>query len=200
MSLNQDAISALKTIRASCLSCRRCSLGMAEIDGHLSNVFSYVNPQTYIDIMVVGQNPGSEEVKRGEPFVGASGRFFNEAAKGIIGLERSAFYISNVCRCFSPGNRQPTRQELDACRPILDEEIRIIKPTLIIALGSVAFERLTGMHGIMKHHGETVVSPRYLTPVIALLHPSPYNTNNPTNREMFHDGLRKVGAFLFAAK
>jgi DNA polymerase len=151
-------------------------------------------------VVVIGQNPGRDEVKQSEPFVGASGRFFNEAAKGIIGMERSSFYISNVLRCFSPGNRQPTRQELDACRPILDEEIRIIKPTLIIALGSVAFERLTGMHGIMKHHGETVVSPRYLTPVIALLHPSPYNTNNPTNREMFHDGLRKVGAFLFAAK
>ena len=187
----------LKILREKCLACRDCSLGGREISPKcFSNVFSNMSPSR---IMAIGQNPGSEEVKKGEPFVGASGRFFNEAAKGIIGMERSSFYISNVLRCFTPGNRQPTRQELDACRPILDEEISIIKPTLIIALGSVAFERLTGMHGIMKHHGETVVSPRYLVPVIALLHPSPYNTNNPTNREMFHDGLRKVGNFLCQA-
>lgn len=146
---------------------------------------------------VVSKN--SEEVKQGEPFVGASGKFFNEAAKSTINMERSSFYISNVLRCYSPGNRRPTSQELDACRPILDEEIRLLKPVLIIALGSVAFERLTGMHGIMKHHGETVVSPRYLTPVIALLHPSPYNTNSPAHREMFHEGLRKVRDFLCQA-
>lgn len=149
-------------------------------------------------IMCCGQNPGASEVKQGEPFVGPSGKFFDQAVLGAICLKREVFYISNVLRCFSPGNRPPTSEELDACRPILDEEIKIIKPALIIALGSVAFERLTGMHGIMKHHGEIVVSPRYLIPVIALLHPSPYNTNNPANRDKFYEGLQKVGEYLSA--
>jgi DNA polymerase len=187
-------MNSLQILREKCLACRACPLGGQEVEPKFfSNVFSNMNTSR---IMVIGQNPGRDEVKQGEPFVGASGRFFNEAMKNTLGMERSAFYISNACRCFSPGNRQPTRQELDACRPILDEEISIIKPVLIIALGSVAFERLTGMHGIMKHQGEVVVSPRYLVPVIAVLHPSPYNTNNPHNRKMFYDGLKKVGEFL----
>jgi DNA polymerase len=111
-------------------------------------------------------------------------------------MDRACFYISNCLRCYTPGNRHPTEKELDACRPILDEEIRLLNPVLIIALGAVAFERLTGMHGIMKHHGEFVISPRYLVPVLPLLHPSPYNTNNPVHRETFYKGLRKVREFL----
>jgi len=186
---------SIQELREKCLACRACPLGGQEIEPKcFSNVFSNMN--VVARVMVVGQNPGRDEVKQGEPFVGASGKFFNEAIKNIIHLERSSFYISNVLRCFSPGNRPPTSQELEACRPILDEEIRILKPELVIALGRVAFERLTGMSGIMRHHGEVIVSPRYLIPVIPLLHPSPLNTNDAAKREMFHEGLRKVGEFL----
>jgi DNA polymerase len=186
---------SIQELREKCLACRACPLGGQEIEPKcFSNVFSNMN--VVVRIMVVGQNPGRDEVKQGEPFVGASGKFFNEAIKNIIHLERSSFYISNVLRCFSPGNRPPTSQELEACRPILDEEIRLLKPELVIALGRVAFERLTGMSGIMRHHGEVIVSPRYLIPVIPLLHPSPLNTNDTAKREMFHEGLRKVGEFL----
>ena len=185
----------LNKLRDICLSCRDCPLGGRKIEPKcISNVFSNMNAAARI--MVVGQNPGRDEVKQGEPFVGVSGKFFNQEVKDILHLERSSFYISNVVRCFTPENRKPLNSELEACRSILDDEIRIINPALIIALGSVAFERLTGMHGILKHHGETIISPRYLVPVIALLHPSPFNTNNPANREKFRDGLREVGKFL----
>ena len=186
--------SKLKKLRDKCLACRACPLGGREIEaGHFSNVFSNMNPTR---IMVVGQNAGHDEVIQWEPFVGASGKFFNQMAKEILGRDRSSFYISNVLRCHSPSNRHPYPSELEACRPILDEEIKIIKPRLIIALGGVAFERLTGMHGITKHHGEEVVSPRYAVTVIPLLHPSPLNMNDPANCEMFRAGMKKVGEFL----
>ena len=148
------------------------------------------------DIMVVGQNPGKDEVRQGEPFVGASGKFFDEAMKERVGLERSGFYISNTVRCFTPNNRKPTVKEIDNCLDFLDREIEIIKPKVMIALGAPAFKQLTGMSGIMKHCGEMIFSPRYGVYVLALLHPSPYNTNDPTRRKMFYDGLEKLKEYL----
>jgi DNA polymerase len=193
--MENELKSKLHLLAAKCLECRACSLGCKEIEPqHFSNVFSNMNCD--VKVMVIGQNPGHDEVLKGEPFVGASGRFFNAAVEDEIGLTRSCFYISNVLRCFTPGNRKPLESELMACRPILDEEIKLIQPKLILALGSVAFEQLTGMHGIMKHFGEVVISLRYKVPVIPILHPSPYNTNNPVNREKFYQGLRKVKEFL----
>jgi uracil-DNA glycosylase family 4 len=147
-------------------------------------------------IMVIGQNPGRDEVIKGEPFVGASGKVFDKMVAEETGMSRSDFYISNVLRCYTPGNRRPVERELEACRAILDEEIAIMQPILIIALGSVSFERLTGMHGIMKHHGEVVMSPRYRTSIIGILHPSPYNTLNPEKCETFRRGLAMVKKFL----
>ena len=193
--MNKDSRAELESLKQKCLQCRACLLGGIEVEpGYFANVFSNMNVKS--TVMVVGQNPGRDEVRQGEPFVGASGEFFNKAIKEHLDMERSAFYISNTLRCYTLGNRKPTVAELDACRPILDEEIRILKPVLIIALGSVAFERLTGMNGITKHHAEFIISPRYLVTVLPLLHPSPYNTNNPVHRETFYKGLKKVREFL----
>jgi len=155
----------------------------------LSNVFSNMN--TDARIMAVGQNPGRDEVERGEPFVGVSGKFFDEAI-AQIGLSRSDFYISNIARCFTPSNRPPSREEMDNCRSFLDREIEIVKPKLIVALGSLAFRQLTGMRGIMKRHGKPVFSIRYNVPILPLLHPSPLNTNVPEKRRMFMEGLSSV--------
>lgn len=193
--MNEELRKKLEELKQKCLQCRACSLGGVEVEaGKFSNVFSNMNIGP--TVVVVGQNPGRDEVKQGEPFVGASGAFFNKAIEEHLGMTRANFYISNVLRCYTPANRHPTAAELDACRDILDEEIKLLSPVLIIALGAVAFERLTGMHGIMKHHGEFVISPRYLVTVLPLLHPSPYNTNNPVHRETFYKGLRKVREFL----
>ena len=187
----------LLPLRQRCLDCRACPLGGVEVEpGHFSNVFSNMNLTPKQTIMVIGQNPGRDECINGQPFVGASGKFFDKALSDILSMKREDFYISNVLRCHTPGNRHPTVSELESCRPILDEEIHLLNPILLIALGAVAFERLTGMHGIMKHHAEFVMSTRYLVPVLPLLHPSPYNTNNPVHREAFYKGLRKVREFL----
>jgi uracil-DNA glycosylase family 4 len=164
------------------------------IEGHLSNVFSNMNSEARI--MIVGQNPGKREVEQGIPFVGPSGEFFDRAIEEVVGISRSDLYVSNMVRCFTPGNRPPYQAELENCRYFLDREIAIVNPRVIVTLGSPAFKQLTGMSGIMKHNGEQIFSPRYGVTVIPVLHPSPLNTNDPVKREMFYDGLRSVKEFL----
>lgn len=160
------------------------------VDGNfLSNVFSNMNCSARL--MAVGQNPGRDEVEKGEPFVGVSGRFWDEAIESV-GLHRSDFYISNTLRCYTPGNRKPFQDELDKCRTFLDREMEILKPMLVVALGGSAFKQLTGVSGIMKHHGEKVFSPRYRTFVFPMLHPSPLNMNLFENREVFLADLDKL--------
>ena len=161
------------------------------VDGKfLSNVFSNMNGSARF--MVVGQNPGRDEAERMEPFVGVSGRFFDKAAMDVLGLSRADFYISNCVRCFTPGNRRPSLDEESNCRFFLDREVAILKPKLIIALGGSAFKQLTGMNGILKHHGEKILSLRYRVPVVPMLHPSPFNMNDPAKRDMFYADLEKL--------
>lgn len=162
---------------------------------YLSNVFSNMNAAARV--MAVGQNPGRDEVEQKEPFVGVSGKFFNNAVLKV-GLSRTDFYISNVVRCLTPENRPPNRDELDNCRSFLDREVALVKPKMIVALGSLAFRQLTGMKGIVKHQGRAILSLRYGLPVISVLHPSPLNTNVPEKCRMFMDGLAFVKECLDA--
>ncbi len=93
------------------------------------------------EIMIVGEAPGREEDLEGRPFVGAAGRLL-EKMLAAIGLERSQVYITNVVKCRPPGNRTPQEEEMQACRPYLARQIRLIKPRVILALGNVAARSL----------------------------------------------------------
>jgi len=189
---DQDSLSVLTK---ECLACRKCQIGGQLVDGKfLSNVLS--NGNLGAKVMVIGQNPGREEVEKKEPFVGIAGKLFDKALLEVVGLKRSDLYIGNSVRCFTPGNRKPFQQEEDNCREFLDKEIALVKPSVVIALGSLAFKQLTGMSGIMKHHGQVIFSIRYKVPVIPILHPSPLNTNNPERRDGFFNDLRKLKEFL----
>ena len=184
----------LEKLKTDCQECRKCLIGGQRIGGHLSNVFSNMN--TGARIMVVGQNPGKDEVEQGEPFVGPSGKFWNQAVKDVVGLERSDFYISNMVRCFSPANRKPTQKEMDNCRDFLDREIAILSPELLIALGAPAMKQLTGVNGIMKHRGELIFSPRYGVNVFVIPHPSPYNTASADGKAAFLADLQKLKTYF----
>jgi len=187
----------LDILRSACLECRMCkSIGGVVIDGCVSNVFS--SGGVRCALAVVGQNPGRDEVAAGMPFVGASGRFFDEALAEWVGLSRDQVYATNVVHCYTPGNRAPTLEELDNCRPFLEEEIEIVRPKVVLALGAFAFKMLTGMSGIMKHCGDVVHSIRYGVQVVGCLHPSPYNTSDPEKREMFAQAMRRLREVLDA--
>ena len=100
-------------------------------------------------IMFCGEAPGSDELEQGEFFVGSAGKFLTDMME-VAELDRSTVCIENIVRCRPPNNRDPKPKEIKACLPFLVEEIKDIKPTVIVALGSIAFTALTGRSGIMK--------------------------------------------------
>jgi DNA polymerase len=107
------------------------------------------------DILFVGEAPGAEEDAQGEPFVGRAGQLLTRIIQAM-GFGRSDVYIANILKCRpdmpagSTGNRPPTPEEMQTCRPYLLEQIRVIEPRVIVALGAVAVEGLLGSRGTMR--------------------------------------------------
>jgi len=121
--------------------CRRCPLAR----GRTSIVFGTGSPRA--EILFVGEGPGAEEDRRGEPFVGPAGARL-DAFLDEVGLSRDQVYIANVVKCRPPGNRDPRPAEVDACAPFLRAQIRAIDPKVIVALGRHAAMFLSGRHDL----------------------------------------------------
>ena len=94
------------------------------------------------DLMFVGEAPGAEEDRQGLPFVGRAGAFLTELIEGI-GMTREEVFINNVILCRPPGNRDPQPEEIDSCRPWLEQRINLIQPRVIGTLGNFATKLLT---------------------------------------------------------
>ena len=103
-------------------------------------------------ILFIGEAPGKEEDKQGRPFVGAAGKFLAEML-AAIGLAREDVYITNVVKYRPPDNRDPLPEEVEACWPWLEEQVKIIDPTMIVLLGRHAMERFLPNQKISKIHG-----------------------------------------------
>lgn len=117
--------------------CKKCPLYRSR------NKFVFGTGNPHADVMVVGEGPGAEEDKQGEPFVGRAGKLLNDILKAI-NFEREEVYIANIVKSRPPGNRTPSADEMDACFPYLNKQIELIKPKLILALG------LTAAQGLLK--------------------------------------------------
>jgi DNA polymerase len=112
-------------------NCQKCDLHK----GRNKFVFGVGNPNA--DVMLIGEGPGAEEDKQGEPFVGRAGQLLNDILKAIK-FTRQEVYIANVVKCRPPGNRTPFPEEMETCMPYLAKQIELIKPKLILCLGLVA--------------------------------------------------------------
>jgi len=145
---NKEAL--LAPIRERVSACTKCP--------HLASsrtqtVFGVGNPDA--DLMFVGEAPGFDEDRHGEPFVGRTGQLLTRIIKAM-GFAREEVYIANVLKCRPDmpagayGNRAPTPQEMQTCRPYLVEQIDIIQPKVLVALGAVAVEGLLGTRGTMR--------------------------------------------------
>ncbi len=95
------------------------------------------------DLMFVGEAPGAEEDRQGVPFVGRAGQLLDELLRGI-GMSRQGVFIANVLKSRPPANRDPQPLEIEACRPYLFEQIRMIEPTVVCTLGNFATKLLSG--------------------------------------------------------
>lgn len=118
-------------------TCARCRLAQ----GRTQVVYGVGDPNA--DLMFIGEAPGFHEDRQGEPFVGAAGQLLNQLL-GEIDVPREAVYINNVILCRPPGNRDPYPDELEACRPWLDERIALIDPAVIVTLGNWATRYILG--------------------------------------------------------
>lgn len=127
----------LEDIRNEVVACRRCPL----CSGRTNVVFGVGNPRARL--MFVGEGPGAEEDRQGEPFVGAAGRLLTKWIERI-GIVRKDVYIANIVKCRPPGNRAPLPEEAAACLPYLRRQIRAIRPEIICTLGGVALNHLLG--------------------------------------------------------
>ena len=127
---------ALATVRAEIGDCVRCKLHAL---GRRQIVFGVGNPDA--DLMFVGEAPGADEDIQGIPFVGRAGQLLTKIIEAI-NLSRNDVYIANVITCRPPGNRNPEQDEVDTCEPFLFQQIDVIKPKVIVALGTFAARAL----------------------------------------------------------
>ena len=162
-------------------ACRQCENLAAS---RTQTVFGTGNPQA--DLMFVGEAPGADEDKQGEPFVCRAGELLTRII-GAMGLSRGDVYIANVLKCRrdiepgAPGNRPPATLEMQRCLPYLREQIAIIQPRVLVALGKTAMTGLTGADQSMS-----TLRGRWLTfeniPLLPTYHPS-YLLRNGSNVE-----------------
>jgi uracil-DNA glycosylase family 4 len=140
-------LGAIQNRVAACLKCPHLASSRTQ------TVFGVGNPDA--EIMFVGEAPGADEDAQGEPFVGRAGQLLTKIIRAM-GFAREDVYIANILKCRpdmpagSFGNRAPTPVEMQTCRPFLLEQVEIIAPKVIVALGAVAVEGLLGARGTMR--------------------------------------------------
>lgn len=145
-------------------TCTKCRLAGARTQV----VFGVGNPDA--DLLFIGEAPGQNEDKQGEPFVGAAGQLLTRML-GEIGLTREEVYIANILKCRPPGNRDPQDDEIEACTPWLVEQMSLIQPDVIVTLGNFATKFvLQTQTGITRMRGS--VYPWHGRKVIPTFHPA----------------------------
>ncbi|MGE0385045.1 MAG: uracil-DNA glycosylase family protein [Gammaproteobacteria bacterium] len=169
-------------LRAGVRECRRCELRA----GCTQTVFGVGNERA--DWMVIGEAPGADEDRQGEPFVGRAGQLLNAMLAGI-GLARGEVFIANILKCRPPGNRDPRPQEAAACQPWLKRQIALVRPKIILAVGRIAAQNLLGtdtpigkMRGRRFSYGETGI------PVVVVYHPA-YLLRSPAEKRKAYEDL-----------
>lgn len=167
-------------------SCTRCPLH----ETRTQTVFGVGTHRA--DLMIIGEAPGAEEDRRGEPFVGRAGQLLDEMLRAI-GFAREQVFIANVLKCRPPGNRDPRPDEASSCRGYLDQQIATIRPKVIVAVGRIAAQQLLGGDlPLGRMRGTTHRLEPQGVPVVVTYHPA-YLLRTPAQK-------RKVWIDLCAAR
>ena len=129
-------------------NCQKCKLAQ----GRTNIVFADGNKQA--DIMLIGEGPGADEDRMGIPFVGKAGKLMNMAFQALE-INREKLYIANIVKCRPPNNRNPEADEAMACMDYLRNQVLLVKPKIIVLLGSVALKNILGQeYGITASRGK----------------------------------------------
>ena len=133
----EDPAATLAVVAQEVAACTRC----AELaDSRTQTVFGVGNPTARL--VFLGEAPGADEDRQGEPFVGRAGKLLTDIIQSGMGLRREDVYILNILRCRPPGNRNPLPDEAANCREYLDRQLAIIRPEFLCCLGAVAAQNL----------------------------------------------------------
>ncbi len=162
--MRDDGSAGLATVHSEIMTCAKCEL-------HKSRKIAVPGEgPPDARIMFVGEGPGQNEDEQGRPFVGAAGKLLTELLESI-GLNRAEVFITNIVKCRPPTNRAPRRSEVEACNPYLIEQIRLIKPRIVCALGTPAITTLLGdEYSATKAHGKPV--PKDRLTILPMYHPA----------------------------
>ena len=188
LSAERDTAAELAVVRADIGECTRCKLHAL---GRRHIVFGVGNP--HADLMFVGEAPGADEDIQGEPFVGRAGQLLTKIIEAI-GLKREQVYIANVIKCRPPQNRNPEQDEVETCEPFLFQQIDIVKPRVVVALGAFAartllrtLDPITRLRGrVYDYRGASLVP---------TFHPA-YLLRNPASKRDVWEDMKVVRQIL----
>ena len=192
----------LARLREAAAGCRGCHLWL-----HATQTVFGEGPRT-AEVMLVGEQPGDQEDRQGHPFVGPSGRLLDEGL-AAAGIDRRRVYVTNAVKHFKfvrieltkrRLHKKPNAAEVRACHPWLEQEVRLVRPRVIVALGATAAQALLGSKfKVTRQRGRPIAS-EWAEAVIATVHPSavlraPGDARERARREFFAD-LERAGRVL----
>jgi DNA polymerase len=182
-----DPATALRLIREEIGDCRRCRL----CEGRTQIVFGVGSPEAAL--MFVGEGPGADEDRQGEPFVGRAGQLLTRIIESM-GLDRREVYIANVVKCRPPENRTPQADEIATCSPFLFQQVKAIRPRVIVCLGTPATQTVLGTRATITHL-RGVFRDLDGIRIMPTFHPA-YLLRNPAAKKEVWEDMKKVMAFL----
>ena len=187
---------ALETIAAEIRVCTRCRLH----EGRAHAVPGEGSPLT--EVVFVGEGPGRDENQAGRPFVGASGRLLTEMIESL-GWQRQDVFITNVVKCWPPGNRDPQPDEIAACAPFLRRQLEALDPAVVVTVGKHSLgtfmpgERISRVHGSARP-ADPATGARNAV-VFAMYHPA-FALYDGSNRQTLFEDIRGLPAEVLAAR
>jgi len=180
-------------LQAQVAACTRCEL----CEGRTRTVFGVGDPEA--DWMIIGEAPGAEEDRQGEPFVGRAGQLLNAILRAV-GLRREQVFIANILKCRPPQNRDPKSEEVERCMPYLHRQVELVRPKLIVALGRVAAQNLLdSTEAIGRLRGRVHAFGPAAIPVIVTYHPA-YLLRSPLEKRKVWQDLQMAVSVAEAAE
>lgn len=178
-----DAIVDWETLATTVAGCTRCQLSRQRTQ----SVFGVGNRQA--EWMIIGEAPGADEDRQGEPFVGRAGKLLDQMLLSI-GLPREQVYITNIVKCRPPQNRDPQPDEAAACAGYLRNQIALLKPRIILAVGRIAAHNLLSTdQAVGTLRGRVWPHPETQIPIVVTYHPAYLLRSPGEKRKAWHDLL-----------
>lgn len=175
-------LTAIDHLRQCVANCTACPLHTTRTQ----TVFGYGNPQA--KLMVIGEAPGLQEDQQGEPFVGRGGQLLT-AMLNAIGLTREDVFITNILKCRPPENRDPSAAEAASCTPFLHQQIELIQPHLLLAVGRIAAHHLLNTKASLESlRGQLHAVSNSPAPLIVTYHPA-YLLRSPSDKKKAYSDL-----------